>query len=270
MPYLNLDLDYFTHPKVERLVDALGTEAFHYPIRLWCYAGKHFPHNGTLEGCSIKQIEKAIGWCGETGKLIDSLVKCGFVKQKGESYQIHDWKDHAGHLSVFKKRAKSAAKKRWDAYATSIASSTRQAMLKKNQAYAPILTNPNQSSPNQTKPIEEKNTVPPAGESSPVSLWKSAEEVIGFLNERTQKKFQARHPNGDPTQGLNAVHSLLKKGYTLANLRQVIANRCLKWRGDPKMEEFLRPETLFRPSKFTSYFGELGKGVTHDAMSGVL
>lgn len=171
MPYLNLDLDYFTHPKVERLVDALGTEAFHYPIRLWCYAGKHFPHNGTLEGCSIKQIEKAIGWCGETGKLIDSLVKCGFVKQKGESFQIHDWKDHAGHLSVFKKRAKSAAKKRWSAYTTSSASSTRQAVLKKDQAYAPILTNPNQSSPNQAKPNQAKeeekkkdSSAAPAGE----------------------------------------------------------------------------------------------------------
>ena len=170
MPYLNLDLDYFTHPKVERLVDALGVEAFHFPIRLWCYAGKHFPHNGILEGCSAKQIEKAIGWAGENGKLIDSLVKFGFLKQKGEAYQIHDWKEHAGHLSVFKKRAKSAAKKRWSAYATSIASSTRQAMLKKTQAYAPILTNPNQSSPNQTKPNQtkeekkEKNIAAPSGE----------------------------------------------------------------------------------------------------------
>lgn len=156
MPYLNLDLDYFTHPKVERLVEELGNEAFHYPIRLWCYAGKHFPHTGMLDGCSIKQIEKAIGWAGEHGKLIDSLLKFDFIKQRGESYQIHDWKDHAGHLSVFKKRAKTAAKKRWSDYATSIASSNRQAMLKKNQAYAPILTNPNQSSPNQTKPNQTK------------------------------------------------------------------------------------------------------------------
>lgn len=156
MPYLNLDLDYFTHPKVERLVEALGNEAFHYPIRLWCYAGKHFPHTGTLDGCSVKQIEKAIGWAGENGKLIDSLLKFGFIKSRGESYQIHDWKDHAGHLSVFKKRAKTAAKKRWSDYATSIASSNRQAMLKKNQAYAPILTNPSQSSPSQTKPNQTK------------------------------------------------------------------------------------------------------------------
>ncbi len=121
--------------------------------------------------------------------------------------------------------------------------------------------------PNLTLPSEDKNIVPPVGGTSPVSLWKSAEEAIGFLNERTRKNFSARHPNGDPTQALTAVHSLLKKGYTATNLRQVIANRCLKWRDDPKMEEFLRPETLFRPSKFASYLGELGKGVKPDAMS---
>lgn len=120
--------------------------------------------------------------------------------------------------------------------------------------------------PNLSLPSQDKDNRAPVGAPSPIALWASAEEVISFLNERTQKKFQARHPNGDPTQGLVAAHGLLKKGYTLANMRQVIANRCLKWRDDPKMEEFLRPETLFRPSKFTSYFGELGKGVKPDAM----
>jgi len=115
-------------------------------------------------------------------------------------------------------------------------------------------------------PSEDKNIVPPAGETLNGSLWKSAEEVIGFLNERTRKNFHARHPNGDPTKALIAVESLLRKGYSLTNIRQVIANRCLKWRDDPKMEEYLRPGTLFRPSNFNNYLGELGKGVNPDAM----
>lgn len=116
-------------------------------------------------------------------------------------------------------------------------------------------------------PSEDKNIVPPPGGTVNGSLWKSAEEAIGFLNERTRKNFHARHPNGDPTKALIAVESLLRKGYSLTNIRQVIANRCLKWRDDPKMEEFLRPETLFRPSNFSNYLGELGKGVKHDAVA---
>ncbi len=105
---------------------------------------------------------------------------------------------------------------------------------------------------------------PPAG-----GVWQEAEIILAFLNERTGKHFQARHPNGDPTKALQLVQVLIEKGYTELNLRQVVANRCLKWRNDPKMAEFLRPETLFRASNFESYFGELGKGVTHDTMSGV-
>ena len=266
MPYLNLDLDYFTHPKVERLVDALGIEAFHYPIRLWCYAGKHFSESGVLENCSVRQIENAIGWKGETGKLIENLVRFGFLNSRGETYRVHDWKQHAGHLWAFKRRAKSAAKTRWTVYATSI----RQALVTNAKGCAPLLSSPNLSSPILIKKEEEKNIVPPHGETMNGTLWSSAEDIIGFLNERTGKHFQSRHPNGDPTKSLLLVHSLMKKGYSVTNLRQVIANRCVKWRDDPKMEEFLRPETLFRPSNFTSYFGELGKGVKPDAMPGML
>jgi uncharacterized phage protein (TIGR02220 family) len=112
---------------------------------------------------------------------------------------------------------------------------------------------------------EDKKKSPPIA--PPGGLWRTAEEIISFLNEKTGKHFQSRHPNGDPTKALQAVHALLKKGYTAINLRQVIANRCLKWRDDEKMAEFLRPETLFRPSNFTNYFGELGKGLTDDANS---
>ena len=263
MPYLNLDLDYFTHPKVERLVDELGNEAFHYPIRLWCYTGKHFADVGILTECSKTQLEKAMGWQGESGKLVDSLVKFGFLEMRGEFYKIHDWKQHAGHLSAFKKRAKTAAKKRWKNYASSI----HQAQVKNAKGYAPNLSSPSSSSPLLAVPTEDIKSAPPSGETVNSSLWKLAEEAIRFLNERTGKHFHPRHPNGDPTKALTAVHSLLKKGYSMTNLRQVIANRCLKWRDDPKMEEFLRPETLFRPSNFTSYLGELGKGMKTDAVS---
>lgn len=138
MPYLNLDLDYFTHPKVMRLADNLGPHAVYYPIKLWCYAGKHFSDSGMLQACSKTQLEKAVGWDGETGKLIDSLVEFGFLERKGDFFKIHDWKQHAGHLSAFKKRAKTAAKTRWSKYA----SSTHQAGVKLSSSYAPNLSSP--------------------------------------------------------------------------------------------------------------------------------
>lgn len=92
-------------------------------------------------------------------------------------------------------------------------------------------------------------------------LWALAEALIGFLNRKAKKNYQARKPNKDPTVNLKAVHALLKQGYTEEQVRKVIGNRVLKWGDDPKMREYLRPDTLFRPSKFEQYLGELG--VTH-------
>lgn len=184
MPYLNLDLDYFTHPKVERLVEELGTEAFYYPIRLWCYAGKHFPQTGILHLCTPKQIEKAIGWSGESGKLVEKLVQFNFMELSGDSYRIHDWKQHAGHLAAFKKRAKSAAKARWKKYATSIPQAHDKQCLSNAKGYAPNLSSPSSSSPNQSVPNQPKEeekkkrkeiSAAPSGERDDVAKVPSAE-----------------------------------------------------------------------------------------------
>lgn len=91
------------------------------------------------------------------------------------------------------------------------------------------------------------------------SLWIVAEGILEFLNRKTGKHYQSRKPNKDPTASLTRIHSLLKAGYREEQLRQVIGNRLVKWGDDPKMQEFLRPETLFGPTKFEQYLGELGK-----------
>lgn len=119
MAYLNLDLDYFNHPKVMRLVGLIGKEYVAIPIQLWCYVGKFHTASGMLEGYSKQEIESVLGWTGPSGMLVDTLVKISFIEETAKGYKIHDWSDHAGHLEAFKKRAKTAAKKRWKKYATS-------------------------------------------------------------------------------------------------------------------------------------------------------
>ena len=91
-----------------------------------------------------------------------------------------------------------------------------------------------------------------------ISLWKEAEELLTFLNQKTGKRFPPRQPNQKPTASLTLVHNLLKTGCQAQQIRQVIANRIMKWGTDPKMKEYLRPATLFLPSNFSNYVGELG------------
>lgn len=225
MPYLNLDLDYFTHPKTSRLVGLLGRGAAELPIRLWAYCGKHHSESGNLTGYSAQEIETVVGWWGGTGKMVEAMLNVGFLDKIENGFKIHGWKDHAGHLSVFKKRAKSAAKERWKKYARSNASSNAQDKI----TNAPNLTLPNQ--PNQNK--------------------KEAREVLEFLNEKAGKNFRLVDAN------INLIAARLKSGATAAQCRQIIALKCRKWKGDPKTEEWLRPSTLFGKEKFEQYIGEL-------------
>lgn len=119
MPYLNLDLDYFSHPKIVRFTAKLGLEHVAIPIRLWCYVAKYHCEDGMLKGYSKHEIEASLGWTGESGKLVDTLVEIRILDTVGQQYKVHDWKEHAGHLAAFKRRAKTAAKKRWSKYASS-------------------------------------------------------------------------------------------------------------------------------------------------------
>lgn len=119
MPYLNLDIDYFTNRKTSRLIGLLGRGAAELPIRLWAYCGKHHPESGSLTGYSAQEIESVVGWWGGSGKMVEAMVSVGFLEKTETGYQVHDWLEHAGHLAAFKKRARAAAKKRWDKYASS-------------------------------------------------------------------------------------------------------------------------------------------------------
>ena len=76
-------------------------------------------------------------------------------------------------------------------------------------------------------------------------------QIINYLNEKTGKKFSSK-----PEGTIKLIVGRLKEGHTLDDFKQVIDTKVAKWRGDPKMDDYLRPDTLFRPSNFESYLNE--------------
>lgn len=128
MPSLNLDLDYFDHPKTRRLIGLLGRGAEVLPIRLWAYCGKFHFEDGRLTDYTEQEIETLVCWWGEPGRVVAALRKCGFLDDHGQGLQVHDWKQHQGHIKAYKDRAVNAAKIRWDA--TSIASRNATSIAK--------------------------------------------------------------------------------------------------------------------------------------------
>lgn len=114
MAYLNLDLDFPNHPKVKRLVAILGDGAEILPVKLWCYCGKYHARDGRFAGYGDAEIEMLAGWHGEAGKMLVAMQKVGFMRKRGEIWEMHDWREHNGHIEALRERAKTAANTRWN------------------------------------------------------------------------------------------------------------------------------------------------------------
>ena len=102
-------------------------------------------------------------------------------------------------------------------------------------AEAPILPEP-ESEPEPT--ITSK----PSIQSTPDYL-----EIIDYLNAKCGTNFK---PQTKKTQQL--VHARMAEGYTVDDFKTVIDRKSADWKHDPKMCNYLRPETLFG-TKFESY-----------------
>lgn len=77
-------------------------------------------------------------------------------------------------------------------------------------------------------------------------------DIVGYLNERTGKSFKATS-----AKTKSVINARLKEGFTVEDFRAVIDKKCDEWLGDPKMEQYLRPETLFG-TKFEGYLQQKG------------
>lgn len=91
----------------------------------------------------------------------------------------------------------------------------------------------------------------PSGKSTPVAPTEPFAEIVGYLNEKANRAYK---PTSEATREL--IRARLAEGFTVDDFKRVIDNKCASWLGDPKMDEYLRPSTLFQRSKFESYLNE--------------
>lgn len=75
--------------------------------------------------------------------------------------------------------------------------------------------------------------------------------VLEFLNQKTKRNYRPVDAN------IKLIMARLKSGATISQCRQIIAKKTREWLNNEMMEEYLRPATLFNPTKFEQYLGEL-------------
>lgn len=72
-------------------------------------------------------------------------------------------------------------------------------------------------------------------------------DIVSYLNEKAGTKY--KHTTQKTKTAINAR---LAEGFTLRDFKTVIDKKCFDWLGNEKMEQYLRPETLFG-TKFEGY-----------------
>jgi uncharacterized phage protein (TIGR02220 family) len=74
--------------------------------------------------------------------------------------------------------------------------------------------------------------------------------IVEYLNQKAGTNYRASSANTK-----RHIHARISDGFTVDDFKTVIDKKCGQWIGDPKMQKFLRPETLFG-SKFEGYLNE--------------
>lgn len=76
-------------------------------------------------------------------------------------------------------------------------------------------------------------------------------DIVEYLNKKANKNY--KH-NSDKTRRF--IYARLNEGFTLEDFKKVIDNKCRSWLNDERMNQYLRPETLFG-TKFEAYLNEM-------------
>lgn len=80
---------------------------------------------------------------------------------------------------------------------------------------------------------------------------KEAGEVIGYLNVKTNSSYRAT-----TEANIKPIRARLNDGFTVEDCKKVIDTKSGQWLNNPDMVKYLRPATLFSPSKFEGYLNE--------------
>ena len=80
-----------------------------------------------------------------------------------------------------------------------------------------------------------------------VLITDQAKSVLSHLNQVTNSRFQVS------TTSLQNIRARIGEGFTVEELQLVVDYCNAKWADDLKMSDYLRPQTLFQPTKFPGY-----------------
>ena len=84
---------------------------------------------------------------------------------------------------------------------------------------------------------------------SEITVLTHSRIALYLLNEKSGRHFR------ETTENLTVISARLKEpGVDIEGVKKMIIRQCALWKNNPEMSEYMRPETLFRKSKFEAYY----------------
>jgi len=124
----------------------------------------------------------------------------------------------------------------------------------KNVGFDPSESGGDPSVKSTTDPSDKKPSCQVAVQPDPaVVITDQAKQVLSHLNQTTGSRYQVCKSS------LENIRGRLAEGFTPDELTLVVDYSVEKWGDDLKMAEYLRPTTLFLPSKFPGYLQSANK-----------
>lgn len=90
---IRLSTEFWDHPKTVKLERRLGLQGPKSLQVLWLWSAKNHS-DGRLEGEDVEAIEIAAKWPGDEGKFVETLLDLRWLDVDGETYCLHDWREH--------------------------------------------------------------------------------------------------------------------------------------------------------------------------------
>lgn len=96
--------------------------------------------------------------------------------------------------------------------------------------------------------VKEKKNKDMSGKPESPPLMVAVRQIVDHLNEKAGTKYMA-----SSRATVELIKARLNERWTVEDHIKVIDNMTAAWKGDPKMEEYLRPSTLFARAHFEEY-----------------
>lgn len=210
---------------------------------LW-HAALEQQEDGDLSSWSDELIAEMASYSGDAPQFVRLLQQHKWLDGK----IIHDWLDFVGKYLTTKyrtsnpKRLKEIYKIHKSGFRqTKVRPKTDNLILP--DPILPDLLSPDPKLPN--RPEKEKKEILSGEPDTP-----AYEAVTDCLNE-----ILGTHYLSTTKETRKLIKARWEDGFRLQDFREVIEKKARSWLHDPKMAQYLRPETLFGP-KFQSYLNE--------------